>query len=206
MSSESSISQCLCVTFTIIYLIFAIAPLVVGIVFLSTEEPFERRSRIEEYNLYLYNKIRYNKRALSFNSSRDTFLEPGINFSVSVHSSDLQSPYMTLEEEERGSGFNYPYRDVQLKADDAFEEYMPIYYQNTLDIPTSGYVDAVFIYNNTDHILYSVSQERNPSLELFSRSEIGCNSLKYIYIYCTVIIIIVIQYVKKYVKKKKEIG
>lgn len=49
MSSESSLSQCLCVTFTIIYLIFAIAPLVVGIVLLSTEEPFERRSKIEEY-------------------------------------------------------------------------------------------------------------------------------------------------------------
>lgn len=49
MSSESSLSQCLCVTFTIIYVIFAIAPLVVGIVLLSTEEPFERRSKIEEY-------------------------------------------------------------------------------------------------------------------------------------------------------------
>lgn len=53
MSCESSVSQILCVTFTIIYLIFSITPLVIGIVFLSTETPFERRSKIREYKCYI---------------------------------------------------------------------------------------------------------------------------------------------------------
>lgn len=130
------------------------------------------------YNYYKYLN-RYNKRAIAFNNSRESFIVSNITFSVAVHSSDLKSDFMVLEEEERGEGYNYPYRDIKLEADDDFEEYNPIYYQNILNIPTSGYVDAVFIYNNSENTLYHMSQERNPSLVLLSRNEIGCNSYKY---------------------------